>query len=56
MAAGSYQEIVTYLAPKILGTGLSAFAGKEAIDTTELQFDRIEKVGTDLKIVSKRRP
>nr|SFZ88465.1 Diaminohydroxyphosphoribosylaminopyrimidine deaminase / 5-amino-6-(5-phosphoribosylamino)uracil reductase [Loigolactobacillus rennini] len=56
LAAGIYQEIVTYLAPKILGTGLSAFAGKEAIDTTELQFDRIERVGTDLKIVSKRRP
>lgn len=56
LAAGMYQEIETYLAPKVLGTGLSAFAGDSALETTALAFSHVEKIGPDLKIISKRRP
>ncbi|GEB77725.1 DeoR faimly transcriptional regulator [Sporolactobacillus inulinus CASD] len=56
LQAHCYEEVITYLAPKLIGgTGLSAFSGNGMIDhENNLTFKSIERIGEDLRIVSER--
>ena len=56
MRAGLVDEFLIYLAPKLLGLGqgMAAFGPLESLaDAVELQFQSIDRVGADLRIIAR---
>lgn len=57
LANNLFEEVITYIAPKLIGgQGTPSFSSEREIETPiPLTFHAIEKLGADLRIVSRRR-
>ncbi|WP_080875877.1 bifunctional diaminohydroxyphosphoribosylaminopyrimidine deaminase/5-amino-6-(5-phosphoribosylamino)uracil reductase RibD [Oceanobacillus timonensis] len=56
LAENMFEEVITYIAPKLIGSnGVPAFASNRDVSaTTPLVFQRVEAVGEDVRMVSRR--
>lgn len=56
LAAGLWDDLITYIAPKLLGQGVSAFGtSAKPVAMTELEIQNVQKLGPDIRIQAKRR-
>lgn len=57
LESGHYQEVILYMAAKLLGdpSGLSSFSGNvktKMSDSHQLQFTSVEMIGADIKVIA----